>query len=97
MIRNILFLIFFYIGIISICIFYLPTFLLPHKITLTGGKLMGHWSKFCLNLFFLLYEATHLLLLHLISQKRIKFLNLKNALNMAYSTKIMVYANLPQK
>jgi len=51
MIRNILFLIFFYIGIISICIFYLPTFLLPHKITLTGGKLMGHWSKFCLNLF----------------------------------------------
>ena len=51
MVRNILFLIFFYIGIISICIFYLPTFLLPHKITLTGGKLMGHWSKFCLNLF----------------------------------------------
>ena len=51
MIRNILFLIFFYIGIISICIFYLPTFLLPHKITLTGGKLMGYWSKFCLNLF----------------------------------------------
>ena len=50
MIRNILFLIFFYIGIISICIFYLPTFLLPHKITLTGGKLMGYWSKFCLNL-----------------------------------------------
>ena len=51
MIRNILFLIFFYIGIISICIFYLPTFFLPYKITLTGGKLMGHWSKFCLNLF----------------------------------------------
>ena len=69
MIRNILFLIFFYIGIISICIFYLPTFLLPHKITLTGGKLMGYWSKFCLNLFLSTINLISLLLNFITLQK----------------------------
>ena len=51
MIRNFLFSIFFYIGIILICIIFLPAFLLPQKIVLLGGKIMGHWSRFCLELF----------------------------------------------
>ena len=51
MIRNFLFSIFFYIGIILICIIFLPGFFLPQKIVLFGGKIMGHWSRFCLELF----------------------------------------------
>ena len=51
MIRNFLFSIFFYIGIILICITFLPTFFLPQKIVLFGGKIMGHWSRFCLEFF----------------------------------------------
>tara|TARA_B100000965_G_scaffold384459_1_gene384710 strand:+ start:36 stop:737 length:702 start_codon:yes stop_codon:yes gene_type:complete len=51
MIRNFLFSIFFYVGIILICIIFLPAFFLPQKIVLFGGKMMGHWSRFCLELF----------------------------------------------
>ena len=51
MIRNILFKIFFFAGIISICILFLPALILPQKITLIGGKIMGHWAKFCLKIF----------------------------------------------
>jgi len=51
MIRNFLFSIFFYVGIILICIIFLPAFFLPKKIVLFGGKMMGHWSRFCLELF----------------------------------------------
>ena len=51
MIRNIFFSIFFYIGIILICLIFLPSFFLPKKIVLFGGKIMGYWSKFCLEFF----------------------------------------------
>ena len=51
MIRNFLFSVFFYLGIILICLIYLPSFLLPHKVTLSGGRLMGYWTKFCLKFF----------------------------------------------
>ena len=51
MIRNFFFSIFFYIGIILICIIFLPAFFLPQKIVLFGGKIMGHWSRFCLEFF----------------------------------------------
>ena len=51
MIRNFFFLIFFYIGIILICIIFLPAFFLPQKIVLFGGKIMGHWSRICLEFF----------------------------------------------
>jgi len=51
MIRNFLFSIFFYFGIILICIIFLPAFFLPQKIVLLGGKMMGLWSRFCLELF----------------------------------------------
>ena len=52
MIRSLIFKIFFYLGIILICLIFLPSLLLPQKIVLFGGKIMGHWSKICLNIFF---------------------------------------------
>tara|TARA_B100000579_G_C22834294_1_gene857750 strand:- start:363 stop:1064 length:702 start_codon:yes stop_codon:yes gene_type:complete len=51
MIRNILFSFFFFLGISIISIIFLPTLLLPQKLVLFGGKLMGHWSSICLRLF----------------------------------------------
>ncbi len=51
MIRSLTFKIFFYSGIILICLIFLPSLLLPQKIVLFGGKIMGHWSKICLNIF----------------------------------------------
>ena len=51
MIRNFFFSIFFYIGVILICIIFLPAFFLPQKIVLFGGKIMGHWSRICLEFF----------------------------------------------
>ena len=51
MIRNFLFSLFFFLGIIIISIVFLPTFFLPQKIVLFGGKIMGYWSSFCLRIF----------------------------------------------
>ena len=51
MIRNIIFSIFFFLGIIIISLIFLPTFFLPKKIVLIGGKLMGYWTGFCLKVF----------------------------------------------
>ncbi len=51
MIRKFLFLFFFFFGIIFISIIFLPSLLLPSKIVLFGGKIMGYWSSFCLNIF----------------------------------------------
>ena len=51
MIRNFLFSIFFFSGIILICIIFLPSLFLPQKIVLFGGKIMGHWSAICLRFF----------------------------------------------
>ena len=51
MIRNFLFSIFFYLGIILISIIFLPSLFLPKKIVLFGGKLMGHWTGICLKFF----------------------------------------------
>ena len=51
MIRNFLFLILFYIGVILISILFLPSFFLPQKIVFLGGKLMGHWTGICLKIF----------------------------------------------
>ena len=51
MIRNFLFSIFFFSGIILICIIFLPSLFLPQKIVLFGGKIMGHWSAICLKFF----------------------------------------------
>ena len=51
MIRNFLFSLFFFLGIIIISILFLPTFFLPQKIVLYGGKIMGYWASFCLSVF----------------------------------------------
>ena len=53
MIRNILFTIFFFLGIIFISIIFLPALIMPQKVTLLGGKIMGQWAKFCLRIFLL--------------------------------------------
>ena len=51
MIRNFLFSIFFFSGIILISIIFLPALILPQKFTLFGGKLMGYWAAICLKIF----------------------------------------------
>ena len=51
MIRNILFSLFFFSGIILISIIFLPGLLMPQKIVLFGGKLMGYWASACLKIF----------------------------------------------
>ena len=51
MIKNKIFSIFFFTGIIVISIIFLPAFFLPQKVALIGGKLMGYWSSFCLKFF----------------------------------------------
>ena len=51
MIINFLFLFFFFLGIIIISILFLPALLMPSKIVLLGGKLMGYWAKICLKFF----------------------------------------------
>ena len=51
MIRNFLFSLFFFLGIILISIIFIPSFLLPQKIVLFGGKIMGYWTSFCLQIF----------------------------------------------
>ena len=53
MIRNSIFSIFFFTGIIIISLIFLPSFILPQKIVLFGGKLMGYWTGFCLKFFLL--------------------------------------------
>ena len=51
MIRNSIFSIFFFTGIIIISLIFLPAFFLPQKVVLIGGKLMGYWTSFCLKFF----------------------------------------------
>ena len=51
MIRNFIFSIFFFTGIIIISLIFLPAFFLPQKVVLFGGKLMGYWTGLCLKLF----------------------------------------------
>ena len=51
MIRNIIFSILFFFGIVIISLIFLPAFFLPKKIVLIGGKLMGYWTGFCLKVF----------------------------------------------
>ena len=50
MVKNFLFSLLFFIGIIFISIIFLPSFFLPKKIALFGGKLMGYWTSLCLRL-----------------------------------------------
>ena len=51
MIRNLIFSIFFFTGIIVISLIFLPAFFLPQKVVIFGGKIMGYWTSFCLKFF----------------------------------------------
>ena len=51
MIKKTLFLFFFYSGVVFICIFFLPSLILPQKIVIYGGKILGFWAKFCIETF----------------------------------------------
>jgi len=51
MIRNFLFSLFFFTGIIFISLIFLPAIFLPKNIVLFGGKIMGYWTSFCLQVF----------------------------------------------
>ena len=51
MLRNFIFSLFFFTGIITISIIFLPSFFLPKQVALFGGKLMGHWTSLCLKFF----------------------------------------------
>jgi len=51
MIRNFLFSLFFFTGIIFISLIFIPAILLPKKFVLFGGKIMGYWTSFCLQIF----------------------------------------------
>jgi len=51
MIRNFLFTIFFFLGIVLISVIFIPSFLLPQKTILFGGKVMGYWASFSLRVF----------------------------------------------
>jgi 1-acyl-sn-glycerol-3-phosphate acyltransferase len=51
MIRNTIFSIFFFTGIIIISLIFLPGFFLPQRVVMFGGKLMGFWTSFCLKIF----------------------------------------------
>ena len=50
MLRNFLFSIIFFSGIILISILFLPALLLPQRVVLFGGKLMGLWTSLCLKI-----------------------------------------------
>ena len=51
MIRAVIFKLFFYIGTIIICLVFIPALILPQKLMLLGGKILGYWIKICLLLF----------------------------------------------
>jgi len=50
MLKNILFSVIFFSVIIIISLIFLPALLLPQKVVLIGGRLMGHWASFCLKI-----------------------------------------------
>ncbi len=49
MLRNLIFNIFFFTGIIFISIIFLPSLILPKSVVIIGGQLMGWWTSFCLR------------------------------------------------
>jgi len=49
MIRNIIFLLIFYFGLIFFLILFLPSLILPNYFVTIGGKVVGFWAAFCLR------------------------------------------------
>ena len=46
-----LFSIIFYSGVVLVCIIFLPSLIMPRRISIFGGKLLGYWSEFCVKFF----------------------------------------------
>jgi len=88
MIRNFLFSIFFFSGIILILIIFLPALILPQKFTLFGGKLMGYWAAICLKIFL----STKII----VKGKENLIKNLKYSVELADSGKYEISSNLSQ-
>ncbi len=51
MTRGLIFKFFFYSGTIAVCLVFIPALILPKKIDLIGGRILGYWIKFCLYFF----------------------------------------------
>ena len=49
MIRNIIFLLVFYFGLIFLLILFTPSLILPQYVVTLGGKSLGYWTSFCLK------------------------------------------------
>ena len=49
MIRNIIFLLVFYFGLIFLLILFIPSLILPQHVATMGGKFLGYWTSFCLK------------------------------------------------
>ena len=49
MIRNIIFLLVFYFGLIFLLILFIPSLILPQYVVTLGGKFLGYWTSFCLK------------------------------------------------
>ena len=49
MIRNIIFLLVFYSGLIFLLILFTPSLILPQYVVILGGKSLGYWTGFCLK------------------------------------------------
>ena len=49
MIRNIIFLLVFYFGLIFLLILFTPSLILPQYVVTLGGKYLGNWTGFCLK------------------------------------------------
>ena len=49
MIRNIIFLLVFYFGLIFLLILFIPSLILPQHIVTMGGRFLGYWTGFCLK------------------------------------------------
>ena len=49
MIRNIIFILVFYFGLIFLLILFIPSLILPQHIVTLGGKFLGYWTSFCLK------------------------------------------------
>ena len=50
MIRSVIFKFSFYLGLTIICLVFLPSLILPRRVTSYGGKLTGYWALICLKL-----------------------------------------------
>ena len=51
LLRSLLFNLFFYLGVIVVFLIALPALILPAKVTLLFGKLLGHYTVFVVRFF----------------------------------------------